>query len=221
MDKEPFITFGHLTDDRISNVTIDQKQATIIDTPNGERLWYGLSESEEKKVRFIDQNGSGKAIPSRNAFYTRAYDGRKLNIAIIGENLERTYNQVTFTNVEADELNNAKTAYDAFYITDQYFNELSQKKWKKTFRNIKTPVFFLNMDEHTFIYYTGELTYDKHSFPSNSNSEGFVNVKVKGEKNVHYWGYGDPSDSTNPNEVPQDIMNFMLRDIEKFTYKEN
>ncbi len=138
------------------------------------------------------------------------YDGVPLNIGVIGEKPKRTFNNITIHSAEPDSLKQPEE-YDAYFITDQYFGELSQADWKSVLMNIKTPVFFINLDVQAFIYRVEEMNYGDMAPPATEHSNGFVRTG----DTFNMWGYAE---STDVNETSDWIFNSIFRDIEEYKF---
>ncbi|TWT13174.1 hypothetical protein [Planomicrobium sp. CPCC 101079] len=140
------------------------------------------------------------------------YSGKPLHIAVIGEIPIVTSGQVTFNQVESEALKNNLQAYDAFFVTDEHFEELATDEWTDTFERMPVPVFFIGLDVQAFIFHENDLDYKSHKYEANSHTQGFVGEKAGGKS----WEYGDPIESTNPGDTPKEIFALIFEDIEEF-----
>ncbi|MBU8907473.1 hypothetical protein [Desertibacillus haloalkaliphilus] len=143
------------------------------------------------------------------------YDGQLLNIGVIGEKPSKSFGNITFHSAEPDSLKQEE--YDAYFITEQYFEDLSHEGWKSVFMSINTPVFFLNIDVQPFIYRTEGMKYEETSPKATEHTSGFVIT----EDMIKMWGYGNPMDLTDVNRTPEWIFNSIFRDIEEHLKHEN
>ncbi|SDN63309.1 hypothetical protein SAMN04488053_102288 [Alkalicoccus daliensis] len=144
-----------------------------------------------------------------------AYDGQPLNIGVIGEKPSKTFDNITFHTAEPESLKQEE--FDTYFITEEYFADLSEEDWKPVFLNINTPVFFMNIDVQAFIYRVEEMHYEEASPKATEHSQGFVRI----EDNIRSWGYGDPMESTDVNETPDWIFNSIFRDVEEHLQQGN
>lgn len=152
------------------------------------------------------QNAEGAAQPPTT------YSGKPLRIGIIGEKPIYAFDQISFHEVEPDSLKQNSADYDAFFITDRYFEALSTDEWTETFTNIRTPVFFIGLDVQAFIYHTDNSDYGSGTHKANSHTQGFVGEGTGGTT----WGYGDPTGSTDPEETPEKLFSLIFHDIEAY-----
>lgn len=138
------------------------------------------------------------------------YNGRPLSIGVIGEKPSKAFDNITFHSAEPVSLE--KEEYDAYFITEHYFEELSQGHWKPVFKNINTPVFFINNNVESFIYRVDGMYY-QNSPQATMHTNGFV----RNGDEYQIWGYGTPSGNTDVNDTPEWIFNSIFIDIEKYT----
>nr|WP_106779231.1 hypothetical protein [Lysinibacillus timonensis] len=138
------------------------------------------------------------------------YNGQSLHIGVIGESPNVNFNNITFHHTIPDLL--YKEEYDAYFITEAYFEELSTDEWTSVFDKLHTPVFFINLDVQAFIYRIDGMDYDKTSPKATEHTKGFVRV---GDE-FRGWAYGDPSGTTKQSDTPKWIYNAIFRDIEEF-----
>lgn len=143
------------------------------------------------------------------------YNGENLNIGVIGENIEKEFNKVEFKKTTVDSLKKNEE-FDAFFITNELFEELSENRWTEVLGKIKTPIFFLNSNKESFIFRTMDMTYNGNSPQNTSNTGGFVFSDMDGMQRFYTWGYGDPSESTDPNDVDDWIYHEIFKDIEDY-----
>lgn len=143
------------------------------------------------------------------------YDGQPLSIGVIGEKPNKTYDNITFHTAEPDSLKQEE--FDSYFITDDYFTELSKEDWEPVFMNINTPVFFMNLEVQAFIYRMEEMNYEETSPKATEHTNGFVRT----EDHIRSWGYGNPTESTDVNETPDWIFHSIFRDIEEHLQEGN
>ncbi|GEL07115.1 hypothetical protein [Salisediminibacterium halotolerans] len=145
-----------------------------------------------------------------------SYDGEHLDIGLFGDTPGDVSNEkVTFHST--DDLENLfQQDYEAFFVTDQYFEEFSTEEWAPFIEELDVPVFFLNLDEPTFIFTEENYEYGDHDFESSTHAEGIV-VGDDGETALS-WGYGDGArlDTTNPRDIPNWVFDSIYKDIEEY-----
>lgn len=150
----------------------------------------------------VDSTGEQKGV----------YSGKPLRIAVVGEIPEVVFDHVTLNQVEAEALKDNPHEYDAFFITDEHFEELAADEWTDTFESMPVPVFFIGLDVQAFIFHENDMDYNTHRYEANSHTQGFVGEKAGGKS----WGYGDPIESTDPDDTPKEIFALIFEDIEEF-----
>ena len=139
---------------------------------------------------------------------------KTLDIGIIGKMPKDSFENVTFHQTDPESLK--KGEYDAYFVTDEYFQELSEDRWVAVFLELHKPVFFLNANLEPFIFRVKHMEYDDGYPKATMNTEGFV--KLKDKDSFKKWGYGEPSESTDIDDVPKWIFNEIFKDINDYLY---
>ncbi|RXJ04266.1 hypothetical protein DS745_02460 [Anaerobacillus alkaliphilus] len=140
------------------------------------------------------------------------YSGRTLDIGIIGELPNQSFDRVTFHKIKPASLELEE--FDAYFITRDYFSEVSQEKWAPVFSSIGVPVFFIDSDIQDFVYRKENYSYaDLERFPSFEHTTGFL---VK-EDNILKTGYGTRTEAdTFETETPAWIYDLIFKHIEEY-----
>ena len=146
------------------------------------------------------------------------YSGKDLKIGVIGKLPKKNFANVELVKAEPEELKQPKL--DAYFITPEYFQWLSQEGWKPTFKEMKTPVFFLNTRKDPLIFKSEHMDYSSSNLESTSHTSGF-GKKPNGEEIS--WSFGDsPQAKSGKTETPESIYHSLFRTIEEYweTYGE-
>lgn len=143
------------------------------------------------------------------------YEGRELTIGAIGELPDFSFDHVVFREAKPADLRENSGEYNAFFITEEYFKELSTDEWTAVFQSISTPVFFLNNNYNAVVFQSDGIDYREGAWESTKNTEGFVG-EAFGETDIMSWGYGSPTPSEAPADVPAHYFHLMFKDIEKY-----
>ncbi|WP_077588999.1 hypothetical protein [Planococcus lenghuensis] len=144
------------------------------------------------------------------------YDGSRLHIGVIGDMPAWSFSDVGFRSVTSDELRDNPKQYDAFFISAGYFDELSRNEWTEVFRNVETPVFFLNLDSAPEVFFTDGTDYGEAISEAVGNTVGFVTAGGESGDIEQSWAYGNPTPSTDPNDVPEPVYHAIFHDIEDY-----
>lgn len=128
------------------------------------------------------------------------YNGKALNIGIIGEipnitNQKIRFEEIQFTDLEKKSLS---FEFDSVIITGKNIPDSTQTKFMPFCKNYKIPFFFINIEQST----TEDQTYA-------------VGYLFSDNKNIS-WGYSLP-DNIESEENIKDIYTKIFRDIEKNT----
>lgn len=158
----------------------------------------------------VNNEGAGTGITNS------AYDGADLEIAIIGELPSSKFQNITFDAVNPESLVNNPKHYDAYFVTERYFEELATDEWTRTFKNMQVPVFFLGLDVQAFIFFEDNMDYNDQASPATSQVQGFVQVTDNGEETMKTWDIGDSASSTELADIADKTYIILFNEIEKF-----
>jgi len=67
----------------------------------------------------------------------------KLDIGVVGDIPDYKNEKVDFTSVNPESLKEEE--YNAYFVSDAYFEELASGDWYEVFTSISVPVFFINL----------------------------------------------------------------------------
>lgn len=143
----------------------------------------------------------------------KPYNGKKLNIGVIGS-LNREFKNVTLHKEIPVSLRDKRTPYDAFFITEEFFNELSKDKWSPVFAASNTPVFFIASEYDPFLFKMDGMDYSAFSPSATEAVSGFALDPDADDQAMQGWGYGKPGQSKE--KLPDWIFYSMFRDIESY-----
>lgn len=130
---------------------------------------------------------------------TEQYDGRELNIGILGELPKIREDQINFTKVQLLDLEKSDLSaiYDAIFIVQDSMPEGTQTKYINYCKNSKIPFFFIGMER-----LGNDQTY----------ATGFI---YKDNKSIS-WTYGFPENVVNDKNI-KDVYTKIFQDIYKNT----
>lgn len=147
---------------------------------------------------------------------SNAYEGEPLKIAVLGELPKSKFDNITFESAELEYLVKNTKGYDAYFVTDQYFEELATDQWTTVFKNIQVPVFFLGLDAKAFIFYENNMDYNDEAHSATSQVQGFVQVTEDGEAVMKTWEIGDSTSSTYIENITEETYITLFNEIDKF-----
>ena len=166
---------------------------------------------------FINGCSTNIIISNESDERKKKYDGQLLNIGVLGEKPNHNFDNIAFHMTTSDSLKQwEQEKYDAYFVTEPYFKELSRNEWKSVFKNIRIPVFFINLNTEAFIYRAEDMHYNEYSPKALSHTQGFVRTN----NGYKHWEYGRPMESTNVNDTPEWVFHSIFKDIEEYLIKQ-
>jgi hypothetical protein len=120
---------------------------------------------------------------------TNPYNGKGLNLAIIGEIPEIREKQIKFTKILFSDLEKEKfnSEYDAIFITKANLSEAAQVKYVSIYKKSKIPIFFIQTKKSYIPFTQEDLSYEQApDVPDKSYATGIL---FKDNK-LNYWEYG-------------------------------
>ena len=134
----------------------------------------------------------------------KIYEGRPLNIAVIGEIPEVKEDQISFEKVEFDYLfiEDFKK-YDAVFITKENLSKASESQYTDIYLNSNLPFFFIEATKSYRSFIEEDLTYEDDldlKEISNHYAIGFLSSKESEDK---YWYYGLYNDKESPENIKE------------------
>ncbi|MFU8690705.1 hypothetical protein ACNA6I_12815 [Rossellomorea sp. FS2] len=124
------------------------------------------------------------------------YEGKPLNIAVVGEDGPADFPGVTYHTYSMQNLaNKDQLEYDAIIVMKSEFEEAAKKTFTPFFNSIDIPVFFSEADDIGLWAFTNEeSTLDT----AKRNSAGFIQGYWNGtaERDSKGWSYYLPDDPT-------------------------
>lgn len=132
----------------------------------------------------------------------KLYEGRPLNIAVIGEIPEVKEDQIRFEKVEFDYLLKEDFKnYDAVFITKENLSKASESQYADIYLNSNLPFFFIDTTKSYHSFIEKDLTYEDDldlKKTSNHYAIGFLSSKQSEDR---YWYYGLYNDKESPENI--------------------
>jgi hypothetical protein len=134
------------------------------------------------------------------------YEGRHLDIGIVGTSSLPKFKNVTYEKVDLKSLIHDTTQYDALIIMKDAFPEADKDEYVPFFNEIKYPVFFFGIEGFKlFAFTTKGMTMDMAKNENSAYVQGFKN-ETKGNRTQ--WGFYLPNDSNDT-----DVNKYMMEQI--------
>jgi hypothetical protein len=142
------------------------------------------------------------------------YDGKALNIAVVGEQPEVKEEQVRFTEISFVELTMKELeSYDAVIITEENLPEAAESKYANTYLDSTIPFFFISANSH--IPFTIKETEHDESWKWTAGKHYAVGFLTSLEdESLNSWGYGLYNDKKTA-ETIQDVYSRIFKTIQE------
>lgn len=147
---------------------------------------------------------------SDESIKTEMYSGRSLSIGIIGQIPKIREENVRFTVIDFDALENVDqmAEYDAIYITKDQLEEADKPKYAKVYMDSHTPFLFIEAQSHVpFVYEDIEL---KDYLDWNDG----VYAILYDQDSEEFWDYGLYNDKVNEQNI-QATYSLIFKKIEE------
>ncbi|MBU3186221.1 transcription elongation factor GreAB [Clostridium estertheticum] len=154
-----------------------------------------------------------KSQPQPQSEKTNPYNGRTLNIGVIGEPPNVREKQVTFVKIKFSDLekNLFSSQYDTIFITKNNLSEASQGKYASIYKKSKIPFFFIQTEKSYVPFVMEDLTYD--NAPTVTDQTYATGILYTGAK-LNTWGYGLYNDIENQANI-KDVYSRIFETILK------
>ncbi|MDP5273878.1 hypothetical protein [Chengkuizengella axinellae] len=114
------------------------------------------------------------------------YNGRSLEIGVVGDKVFPAFDRITYTRVELDSLVPEESQFDAIFITEDAFLQADNVKYVPFFNQVLYPIYFIGMEDHmSFAFTFEEITLD---MAKNENSAYIQGIKNEADGTRKNWG---------------------------------
>lgn len=148
-----------------------------------------------------------------NTVNSTKYNGRNLNIAVVGEVPTVRENIVTFNKVSFSDLKKEKFSkdYDAVFISEENLSEASKGEYSYIYKKSTIPFFFIGgqKDHVPFIY--EDLSYEE---VPNTQSQMYAVGILFDNDDYNYVGYGLYNDTKNKENI-EDVYSRIFKSIDE------
>lgn len=152
------------------------------------------NKSHQRKVNFSPKPSS----PAK----AELYNGRSLNIGIIGSIPKIREKQIKFTSMQFSDLEKqtADTNYDAIFITKDNLSQAGQGKYLSNYKSTKIPFFFIESEKSYFPFIEKDLTYEN---APDINSQVYATGIMFNADNLKFWEYNLYNDIKNQTNIAE------------------
>lgn len=116
-----------------------------------------------------------------------SYNGKNLDIAIVGNKDFPRMSNITFEKISLIELYRTNKQYDGVIITKSEFDEADKESYEEFFQKVEYPVFFYGADDFkVFAFHIEDMTIEDATYKDSAYVQGFQNTE---DKNPKYWEF--------------------------------
>ncbi|ENQ3107875.1 hypothetical protein SAMN04488168_11135 [Bacillus sp. 491mf] len=148
-----------------------------------------------------------------NTVNSSLYKGKSLNIGIIGNAPQVREENVKFTTITLNELEEGKTLaskFDAVFIMKEHLSEAADSKYAKVYKETGIPFFFIETKKSYIPFVYEKVSYE--DFPKVESGEYATGYFQEGE-NIQSWGFGLYNDNVNEANI-KDVYTRIFSTIE-------
>jgi hypothetical protein len=138
----------------------------------------------------------------------KLYEGRPLNIAVIGEIPEVKEDQIGLEKIDFEYLLKEDfNKYDAVFITKENIEEASESQYADIYLNSNLPFFFIEATKSYRSFIEKDLTYEDDLDLKETSNHYSIGYLSSDEVEDKHWYYG----LYNEKESPENIKEMYLR----------
>jgi hypothetical protein len=130
------------------------------------------------------------------------YEGKPLNIAVIGELPEVKEEQISFQEIKFEDLLDGNlNTYDAVFVTKENLSEASESQYADVYFNSKIPFIFIEAKKSYHPFIEKDLTYEESldlKEVSNHYAIGYLSSETEEDR---YWYYGLYNDEVSEENI--------------------
>jgi hypothetical protein len=143
-----------------------------------------------------------------------SYNGSDLNIGVVGELPELEVDNVHFTRIYFNELENDVDAisekFDSIFIMEDSLSEASQSQYAKVYSSLTIPTFFIKSKKSFIPFIVEDLVYEEVEFVKDlTYATGYLKISENEQKS---WGFGLYNDVENEKNI-KDVYNRIFKTI--------
>lgn len=133
----------------------------------------------------------------------KLYEGKELNIGVVGEIPQVREDNVKFIQIEISDLEkeNLNTNYDAIFINRDYHSQVAEAKYVQIYMDTKIPFFFIESKKAIVGFALEEISYDQA--PDYLNNEFACGLMFVNNDEYKSWDYGLYNNTYNEDNVKE------------------
>ncbi|MFO1444590.1 hypothetical protein KDN24_15565 [Bacillus sp. Bva_UNVM-123] len=144
---------------------------------------------------------------------TEIYNGKSLLIGIIGEVPKIREDNIKFTNIDFNDLQNVDnfSNIDAVFITKENLKEAEKPKYASIYNSSHIPFLFIETPKSYVPY-----VHDNIDFEDYPDDESGMYAYLYDSDSERHWGYGLYNDKVNEQNI-QDVYSRVFKTIEEIS----
>ncbi|GAE37500.1 hypothetical protein [Halalkalibacter akibai] len=134
----------------------------------------------------------------------KLYEGKPLNIAVIGEIPDVKEIQISFETIDFDHLlKEDLKRYDAVFITKENLSEASESKYADVYLNSNLPFIFIEATKSYRSFIEKDLNYEDDLDLKETSKHYAIGFLSSAEEEGKYWYYGLYNDKASPENIKE------------------
>ncbi|TLS36441.1 hypothetical protein [Pseudalkalibacillus caeni] len=130
------------------------------------------------------------------------YSGKNLNIGVIGKVPEVREQNVSFTNIEFEDLktdlDKTSSDLDAIFIMKDHLSQAAESQYANIYKSLSIPTFFFETNKGYLPFVNKDMTYENSP---KIRELTYATGYLQKEENAKYWAYGLYNDVVNETNV--------------------
>ena len=173
---------------------------------------------EMKEVKDISKPTEDRGKSRDQEF--ELYQGKPLNIAILGESPKVKEENIRFTQISFHNLKKETLAsYDAVFVTEGTLSEASSSQYSEVYLNSPIPYFFISANSHIpFTVSSAKFSPSWEWEPGENYAVGIINNPSK--DNLNFWGFGLYNDIKTQEHI-EEVYSRIFKVIEGLIKNDN
>lgn len=149
---------------------------------------------------------------NNDSFDTVIYEGKQLQVGVLGETPAIRENNVNFKEITFNDLSEVKVLakFDAVLVTKENLIQAANKEYSRVYKTAAIPFFFIQSNKSYIPFINEELEYSE--VPELSSDSFATGYFQDGDK-FQYWGFGLYNDKINSMNI-KDVYTRIFKTIE-------
>ncbi|WP_454190171.1 hypothetical protein [Paenibacillus sp. Marseille-Q7038] len=153
------------------------------------------------------------SLTTTNSSKNKPYDGKELRIGMVGEAPVVREKQVSFHNINLQQMKEQSIHLDAIFISKEFLVQAAAPEFAKVYKELEIPVFFLQSQRSYIPFFYEGISYE--DAPDTSADLSFATALVPKQGNeMGYWQFEVYNDRRNKRNI-QSVYSKMFGAIDQ------